>query len=273
MPAEIRRQPMSVEDYHLLPFHPGWKVEYFHGEAVFQPRENCAYGTLPVPPQLAPRAGGIAFRAADSLDAPALVALFRAAFLETPEYAGWPLARFDTEAEKVVAGFLSGKRGPISDATRLAVRTGAGADDGAVVGAACVVKRAAGAALLEVLMVAPAWQRRGIARALAAAVLGQLARTGREQLISRWHLANEASVAWHRQIGFREEPDLFNAKLYLRAAEHEIWRLEKLGQLPEPRRAELVQTQQHWQREIARLETLLDAGDKGGAFACFRFER
>lgn len=273
MPAGIRRQSMTVEDYHLLPFHPGWKVEYFDGAAVFQPRENCAYGTLPVPPPLERPVSGIAFRAPDPLDAPALIALFRAAFSDTPEYAGWPDARFDAEAEKVVADFLSGKRGPVSDATRLAVRTGAGADDGAVIGAAFVVERAAGAALLDVLMVAPAWQRRGIARALAAAVLGQLARTARPPLISRWHLANEASVAWHRRLGFREEPDLFNAKLYLRAAGHELWRLEKLGQLPESRRAELLRQQQHWQREIARLETLLDAGDKGGAFACFRFER
>ena len=273
MPAEIRHQPMTVEDYHLLPFHPGWKVEYFDGAAVFQPRENCAYGTLPVSPQHELRLSGIAFRAADSLDAPAMVALFRAAFSDTPEYAGWPDDRFDAEAEKVVADFLSGKRGPVSDATRLAVRTGAGADDGAVIGAAFVVERAADAALLDVLMVAPAWQRQGIARALAAAVLGQLARTGREQFISRWHLANEASLAWHRDLGFREEPDLFNAKLYLRAAEQEIWRLEKLGQLPESRRAELLETREYWQREIARLETLLDAGDKDGAFACFRFTR
>ena len=273
MPAEIRRQPMTVEDYHLLPFHPGWKVEYFDGEAVFQPRENCAYGTLPVPPQREPKLSGIAFRAPDSLDAPALIALFRAAFSETPEYAGWPGDRFDAEAEKVVVYFLAGKRGPVSDATRLAIRTGAGADDGAVIGAAFVVEHEARAAMLDVLMIAPKDQRQGIARALATAVLAQLARTGREQLISRWHLANEASLAWHHHLGFREEPDLFNAKLYLRAAEQEIWRLEKLAQLPKSHRAELVRTREHWQREIARLETLLDAGDKDGAFACFRFAR
>ena len=273
MPAEIRRQPMTVEDYRLLPFHPGWKVEYFGGAAVFQPRENCAYGTLPVSPQQEPRLSGIAFRAADSLDAPALIALFRAAFADTPEYVGWPDDRFDAEAKKVVVDFLSGKKGPVSDATRLAIRTGAGADDGAIVGAAFVIEREAGAALLDVLMVASAWQRQGIARTLATTVLAQLARTGREQLISRWHLANEASIAWHHRLGFREEPDLFNAKLYLRAAEQEIWRLEKLGQLPDSHRAELLQTRQHWQHEITRLEKLLDAGDKSGAFACFRFER
>ena len=264
---------MTVEEYELLPFHPGWKVEYFGGAAVFQPRENCAYGTLAVSPQDEPRLDGMAFRAADTLDAPALAALFQAAFADTPEYAGWPDASFDAEVEKVVADFLSGKRGPVSDASRLAIRTGAGADDGALIGAAFVVERESGAALLDVLMVAPTDQRQRIARALAAVVLAQLARTGREQLISRWHLANEASTAWHRQLGFREEPDLFNAKLYLRAAEQEIWRLEKLGQLPDSHRAELVRTQQHWQHEIARLETLLDAGDKDGAFACFRFAR
>ena len=264
---------MTVEDYHLLPFHPGWKVEYFDGAAVFQPRENCAYGTLPVPPPREPELSGLAFRAPDPLDAPALIALFRAAFSDTPEYAGWPDDSFDAEVEKVVADFFSGKRGPVSDATRLAIRTGAGSDDGALIGAAFVVEHEGRAALLDVLMIAPPDQRQGIARALATAVLAQLARTGREQLISRWHLANEASTAWHHHLGFREEPDLFNAKLYLRAAEQEIWRLEKLGQLPDSHRAELVRTQQHWQHEIARLETLLDAGDKDGAFACFRFAR
>ena len=62
MPAEIRRQRMTIEEYHLLPFHPGWKVEYIRGEAVFWPREACAYGTLPVSSQPALLIGGVALR-------------------------------------------------------------------------------------------------------------------------------------------------------------------------------------------------------------------
>ncbi len=273
MPAEIRRQRMTIDEYHLLPFHPGWKVEYFGGEAVFQPRENYAHGTMAVLPRSELDVEGVSFRGSDPLDAPGLSALFRCAFSETPEYAGWPADRFDVEPRKVIADIFSGKRGPVCAATRLAIGDAAGADDGTIIGAALVVEHGAGAALLDVLMIAPGWQRRGIASALAAAVLGTLARSGHELLISRWHLANEASIAWHRRLGFREEPDFLNAKLYLRAAEHELWRLKKLGQLTAEKRASLTDAQQLWQREVARLEALLEAGDKNGAFACFRFGR
>ncbi len=88
---------------------------------------------------------------------------------------------------------------------------------------------------------------------------------------SRWHLANEASVAWHRKLGFIEEPDLFNAQLYLRAAKQELWRLAQLGELTESRREPLLRSSEQWQREVTRLEALLDTGDKAAAFACHRF--
>ncbi|MEO8351941.1 MAG: GNAT family N-acetyltransferase [Chthoniobacteraceae bacterium] len=273
MPAEIRRRRMSIDEYHLLPFHPGWKVEYFDGEAVFQPRENCAHGTMAVLPRTEPDVEGVSFRGLDPLDAPGLSALFRAVFSETPEYAGWPADRFEVEPRKVIEDFFSGKRGAVCGATRLVVSDAARANDGAIIGAALVVEHGARAALLDVLMIAPGWQRRGIASTLGAVVLAALARSGHELFISRWHLANESSIDWHRRLGFREEPDFLNAKLYLRASEHELWRLEKLGQLTAEKRAELTETQQHWQREVARLEALIDAGDKNGAFACFRFGR
>jgi hypothetical protein len=68
-------------------------------------------------------------------------------------------------------------------------------------------------------------------------------------------------------------PDLSASQLYLRAASQELWRLEKLGTLTELHRAALLRTQAHWQREISRLEALLDTGDTAGAFACHRFAR
>ena len=203
MPAPIRRLRMSPDAYHLLPFHPGWKIEYIHGEAVFQPREAFAYGALPVRPPTSHAPAGVAVHPLDSVDATALIELFHDAFSETPEYAGWSDETFAKEPRRVVHDFLAGKRGAISPASRVAVR------DGALVGAAFLVAHDAGAALLDVLMIAPAAQRRGIATALATAALAHLAATGGGRLISRWHLANEASVAWHRRQGFIEEPDFF----------------------------------------------------------------
>lgn len=61
---KIRRERMSVEEYHLLPFHPGWKVEYMGGEAVFRPRSALATGALRVVPRPEPMLpGDVEFRA------------------------------------------------------------------------------------------------------------------------------------------------------------------------------------------------------------------
>jgi hypothetical protein len=37
-----QRIRMTVEEYHLLPFKPGWKCEYYDGTAHIQPRERVA---------------------------------------------------------------------------------------------------------------------------------------------------------------------------------------------------------------------------------------
>jgi hypothetical protein len=81
-------------------------------------------------------------------------------------------------------------------------------------------------------------------------------------------------MAWHRKLGFVEVPDYLNARLYLRAAEHELWRLEKLGQLDDARRAGLLVENDRWEREVARLEPLfysVNEEDRDAASAVFRF--
>jgi hypothetical protein len=43
---EIKRIPMSIEEFELI-LHPfGWKAEYFNGQAHFTPRENHVYTKL-----------------------------------------------------------------------------------------------------------------------------------------------------------------------------------------------------------------------------------
>jgi RimJ/RimL family protein N-acetyltransferase len=126
-------------------------------------------------------------------------------------------------------------------------------------------------AQLDVLMIAPAWQRRGLASMLLGATLAALSSGKIARLVSRWHLANEPSISWHQKVGFIEEPDLFNARLYYRAAQSELWRLGQLGQLTPDRRAAILDKEKRWKREAERLQAFLDAGDKAAALACFRF--
>ena len=96
---------MTEEEYLLLPLHPGWKVEYVDGEAVFWPRESVAFGTLAVHPHSPIEVNDVALRPPDASDEAALLELFRAAFDDTPEYAAWPLDRFHEDAQQIVGSF------------------------------------------------------------------------------------------------------------------------------------------------------------------------
>ena len=110
-----------------------------------------------------------------------------------------------------------------------------------------------------------------MATALVAAVLNELHSAGKSRLIATWHLANDAGIAWYRRFGFVEEPDWSNARLYLRAAEQELRRFEHFGETDATKRGALIAERQRWEREVARLEKLMDDGDKAGAFASHRF--
>jgi GNAT superfamily N-acetyltransferase len=266
--TDIRRQRMSVEEYQLLPFHPGWKVEYMGGEAIFQPREAVAHATLATSccPSV-PAPNGVVLQTPDESDAAALEQLFYSAFIDTPEYAGWPRESFALEPAEQVRRFFSAESAAPLGASRIAVVRKPGADDGAALLHAC----GSAEAWLDVLMVAPTWQRRGVASILVGDALAALAAADIHRLVSRWHLASEPSIFWHRKLGFVEVPDLFNARLYYRAAQSELWRLDQLDELTPERRSLLLDEENKWKREAARLQALLDAGDKAGAFACFRF--
>jgi GNAT superfamily N-acetyltransferase len=266
---QVRRERMSMEEYHRLPFHPGWKVEYIDGEAWFQVREAMAVGVLPVT-RSDDTAAGVHFRAPAADDAGALIAGFREAFEDSVEYCGWTREKFDAEAEKTVRAFFAGKRGAPCAASRVAVAGPGGKDDGARIGAALVVRGRNDEPFLSVLWVAPSWRRRGVATAMLGSVRNALHDLGCTSLATAWMLACEASDGWHRCNGFVEQPDLFNARLYHRRAAHELRRLGELGQLTDAARAKLEAERDHWAAETERLESLLDTEGKEGAFALWR---
>ena len=118
-----------------------------------------------------------------------------------------------------------------------------------------------GWALLDMIFVAPGWQRHGVAGALTAAALTTLHELGGYRtLVSRYHLGNAASRAWHQRFGFVDEPDLRLAQLHLRAAIHELHRLRELGERTPLTERQLIRERTRRQGEVKRLETLIQLG-------------
>ena len=259
-----RRIRMSIEEYHRRPFRLAWKQEYINGRLVETPRQAVVHATIPVAPRAAPSVAAI--RPATASDERKLLACFRAAFAETFEYCDYTKKRFAEAARQSLHHFFHGPFHLPLPASRVAIGPPGTRDAGRPIGAALVLKQDDGWALLDMIFVAPAWQRRGLASALAASALtGLHALGGYRTLVSRFHLGNDTSRAWHHRFGFVDEPDLRLAQLYLRAAIHELHRLRELGALTPQLKRQLTAERRRWQREVDRLESLFKGGQEEAA--------
>jgi GNAT superfamily N-acetyltransferase len=245
-----QRVRMTVEEYELLPFKPGWQCEYRGGCAHFTPRSHPVVTSIKVAPRR--HATPFRLRPAAPADAESLVGPYAAAFGETIEYCDSTREQVLRAARDAITSHFAGARGEPHAASKIALG-GRGGDE--VVGAALVVTGEFGA-MLDLLFVVPERQRGGAASALVAAALSDLHRLGHPTLTSRYHIGNEASRDWHRRFGFVELPDLTAARLYGRAAEQELWRREKLGGLTPAERDRLVAECEHWREQVRRLEEL-----------------
>lgn len=264
---------MSIEDYHRLPFSLVWKQEYWDGHLVETPREVVVHATLPVTPGAAP--GPLPLRAANPEDEPRLLPCFRASFVDAFEYCDYPPEKFEQSARESLGHFFAGLfHRPLLAASRIAVAPPGGPDAGQPVGAALVLEQDEGWALLDMIFVAPNWQRRGLATALAAATVNALHESGAHRtLVSRYHLGNEASGAWHHRFGFADEPDLRLAQLRLRATEHELRRHHDMNTLTPELERELTSAREYARRDVDRLQTLLDAGDEEAVWPWRKWRR
>jgi len=260
MPMQSRHVPMSVEEYELLPFEPGWKCEYYDGQAHFTPRDHPVITTL----QIAPRSfnAPCLLRPAQSADADKLMAAYLAAFAETIEYCDYTEAKLEKAARRTLTGHFSGKRGNPLSASRVAVDPH---NTGKLLGAALLIA-GRNCARLDLLFVHPAWQGRGTATALLADAVNHLHFQGAGRLLSRYHIGNDASRRWHQRFGFVEEPDLQRARLYCAAARQELWRRERLGDLTPKERARLQAELDVWQAQVDELEQIAD--ERGYEAAC-----
>ncbi len=256
---------MTVEEFHLLPRRLGWKHEYWDGYAHITPGHAVMDVSMPVEPR--PSSPPCPLRPVGPEDEAALIAAFLAGFGDSVDYCDWEPAAIEKSAAKCIRDFLARARGEPLEASRVAVAAAPGTDPAAaaqvqvepgevdpmtpvptapIVGAALVVRAGEAEARLEMLFVAPAWRRRGLASALVSDALTALHAAGFDRLVSRYLLANADSRAWHLRFGFTEEPDWLAAGHLRHHAEAELRRREALGDLSDTERAALTAQIARW---------------------------
>ena len=201
-----RHIAMSWEAFELLPASPGWKHEYWEGAAHITPRSRFALMRLAL--ERRDPGAALPLRALADADEAGLVSAYFDAFADTVEYCDWEADAIRRSARENIEAFCGGGRGDRLAASCLAIDPAVEDPAEGVAGAALLTRPGDGSPLLDMLLVRPRWQRRGLATALLSWSLGELHLQGDTILRSRYHLANEASRAWHRKLGFAQEPDL-----------------------------------------------------------------
>lgn len=244
----MRRPPKatSAEEFALMPRHPGWKIEYIGGKAHFEPSFRVALVSMPVRPCSV--RSSLPLRPVIPTDKHELIAADYDSFWDSVEYCNWPKPQIRKAARETIEGYFAGDRGKPMSASRVAIETVSGKER--ILGAALLVRDKEGP-YIDSLFVRPEAQRQGIATALVSGAMNALHEAGEQTLASGYHLANEASIAWHTQFGFVEEPDLSIAQGRLLCARHELRRRDKMVNLSNRERSEL-------ETECRRLETLVD---------------
>lgn len=240
--------PMTIEEFHRMPWKFGWKHEYFDGYAHITPRHDHVHVRFSGEAPMTRLPDGMSMRPVFPGDAPGLVEAFIETFEDGVEFCDWTEAMIRDHAEKNITDFFAGKRGEPMDESRLAV------EGNRIVGAVLLCHRD-DEPVLDLLMVRPSLRRRGIARGIVGAAIGELRERGEGgNLRSAHHAANEESARWHRAFGFEEEPDIFLAKMRRMFYIHESSRLEEgTGE-----HARLEALREEWSRTVEELEEVAD---------------
>ncbi|MEZ4710633.1 MAG: GNAT family N-acetyltransferase [Caldilineaceae bacterium] len=249
---------MTIDEFHLMPRKLGWKHEYWDGKAHITPSHVVVTATVAV----APRAAYTPFtlQPVAAQDVPALEPVYFAAFQDAIDYCDWELAKIKSAAQQNLTSFFAGERGQPMSASRMA-RHG---DE--IIGAALIVEKKEQSPFLDLLFVASAFQRQGVATALVAAALNALHAAGFPQLSSRYLLGNAESRSWHHRFAFVDEPDLFTAQALYNHARHEWERQQEIGKLSP---AELDALAAECERRGQFLDALNEIANKYGFMAAF----
>lgn len=246
--------PMTVEEFELLPMKLGWKYEYWDGQTHISPRWQAVAATVQTRPSSIQFPSTI--RPVTESDEPQLVTSYIEAFADSFDFCDWELSKITRAAKDDIRKILSGQRGHLFAASRVATVLPSETAAETIIGAALVTGSDGQPPLLDILFAIPQWHRKGIATALVSAVSHDLYIARVEILESRYFLGNEESRAWHQQFGFTEEADLMLTRVYYHHAKHELWRREKIGGLLDGEHERLVAERDRWNARVEELEAL-----------------
>jgi GNAT superfamily N-acetyltransferase len=239
--------PMTIDEFHLMPYELGWKYEYWGGEAHISPKWiNVVKTTVPVKPR--PVIAPCAIRPLTETDLPKFIPAYVAGFRDAADYCDYSLAYVKRAAISHMRNFFAGNRGIPHPASQIAIRRGC------IVGAVLITERKDQRCLLDLLFVRPNQQRQGLATALVATALNHLSSEGREWLTSRYLLANAASRDWHHRFGFNDERDAYLARAYYHTMAHNIEVLEAKGVARDETYQGFIEARDYWKDQIGKLD-------------------
>src|SRR5215470_2636774 len=147
--------PMTVDEYHLLPFEPGWKCEYWEGKAHYSPRYHAVVTTIAVAPRDV-NTDCVLRQPAES-DIEALTPVYIAAFSETIEYFGYSQEQIAGAARRDLRNYFDGEHGRPTSASCLAIakaNPGESNPDEETIAGAAIVTSTENGPLLYLLFVA-----------------------------------------------------------------------------------------------------------------------
>ena len=246
--------PMTWEEFEQMPRKLGWKHEYWDGQAHFSPRWQSVTVTCPV--QRRPVQTSCTVRPVAESDEPQLVTAYVEAFGDSFDFCDWDLEKIQAAAKDDMRRMLSGQRGCLLPASRIAIDGQSTYEEEKIIGAALITQSEGQRPLLDILLVVPQWHGKGIATALVAAASNDLHANGVKILESRYLLGNVESRAWHQKFGFMEEPDLMLARTYYHYAQHELGRREKIGGFLEGEQEKLIAERDYWESRVEELEQI-----------------
>lgn len=238
------RIPMSLEEYHLLPRKLGWTYDYEGGRAIVGPAEVLVDLARPVRmPVPAVPIDDFRCRTLEAEHVFALEKLYFDAFRPTPEATGLDDGDILAEASFSMILYASGALGAPLRCSRVV-------SDGNEPVAALLVAETSAGPRMQVVMVHPHFQRRGLATALLGDVCATLESYGAEEILSRCLLANEPARRWYRKMGFVERPDRKAVDHFRKFYHYERARLQDRSPSAELR--EVERELRRWER-MARL--------------------
>jgi len=205
-PLRFDGEPMSPEGFHDLRHVPGYKYEYFNGQADISVQLSASPTVASTPDRLLSRVdhdttpNGFTVKPASEASVERLEELWGQAFLHTPDYYGYSIQSIQEDAHETLRTLFEESPPALHPASAAVWR------DGTLVGA-LLVTTAKTRPCIEALFLRRHERRRGLASAMLRMAAEHLQNEGDAVLCSGFLLANAGSASWHASVGFVELPD------------------------------------------------------------------